>query len=94
MDESSAARRENTETSPRPDSSGFQVEGTQMNRRLWIGSNSLTNPNHTLSVKTRLVQAIEYLKNSTRDKDVTHSDMGACQKRRQTCTFYDLMLIP
>ncbi|KAF3631204.1 hypothetical protein FXO38_26757 [Capsicum annuum] len=70
MDESSAARRENTETSPRPDSSGFQVEGTQMNRRLWIGSNSLTNPNHTLSVKTRLVQAIEYLKNSTRDKDV------------------------
>ncbi|KAM3292010.1 protein NLP2 [Capsicum chacoense] len=70
MDESSAPTRDNTHTSPRPDSSAFQVEGTQMNRRLWIGPNTLTNPNPTLSVKTRLVQAIEYLKNSTRDKDV------------------------
>ncbi|KAJ8572109.1 hypothetical protein K7X08_008620 [Anisodus acutangulus] len=71
MDEFSAARRENTETSPPPDSSGqlqsFQVES---NRRLWIGPNSRRNPNPILSVKMRLVQAIEYLKNSTRDKDV------------------------
>ncbi|MCD7466319.1 hypothetical protein HAX54_002923 [Datura stramonium] len=74
MDEFSALRRESTETSPRPDSSGqlpsFQVETTQMNRRLWIAPNSRTNPNPALSVKMRLVQAIEYLKNSTRDKDV------------------------
>ncbi|OIT35080.1 PREDICTED: protein NLP2 [Nicotiana attenuata] len=37
-------------------------------RRLWIGPN--INPNPTLSVKKRLVQAIEHLKDSTRDKDV------------------------
>lgn len=70
MDELSAPTRQNTQTDPT-----FQlvVEGTatQMNsRRLWIGPNSPTNPNPILSVKTRLVQAIEYLKNSTRDKDV------------------------
>ncbi|XP_059314493.1 protein NLP2 [Lycium ferocissimum] len=65
MDEFSAARREHTETSSPPDS-----PGTQMNRMLWIGPNSRRNLNPTLSVKMRLVQAIEYLKNSTRDKDV------------------------
>ncbi|KAL3351021.1 hypothetical protein AABB24_023428 [Solanum stoloniferum] len=39
-------------------------------RRLWIGPNTLTNPNPTIPVNTRLVQAIEYLKNSTTHKDV------------------------
>uniref|UniRef100_M1B680 RWP-RK domain-containing protein n=1 Tax=Solanum tuberosum TaxID=4113 RepID=M1B680_SOLTU len=39
-------------------------------RRLWIGPNTLTNPNPTIPVNTRLVQAIEYLKNYTTHKDV------------------------
>lgn len=46
----------------------FMVEGTEMNKRLWIGPN--TSPTPTASLKKRLVQAIEYLKDSTRDKDV------------------------
>ncbi|CAN4107282.1 unnamed protein product [Withania somnifera] len=74
MEEFSAPTTQNTRNSPHPDSSGqlpcFPVEGTQTNRRLWIRPNSLTDPNPTLSVNMRLVQAIEYLKNSTRDKDV------------------------
>ncbi|CAI9786438.1 unnamed protein product [Fraxinus pennsylvanica] len=45
-----------------------RVEGTEENRRLWVGSS--TNPTRTISPKKRLVQAIEYLKDSTRDKDV------------------------
>ncbi|KAI3447888.1 hypothetical protein Pfo_004553 [Paulownia fortunei] len=49
-------------------SANFQVEETQVNRRLWVGPNR--NPINTISVKKRLVQAINCLKDSTRDKDV------------------------
>ncbi|KAL2537924.1 Protein NLP2 [Forsythia ovata] len=49
-------------------SGGFQVQGTEVNRRLWVGPTR--NPTRTISPKKRLVQAIEYLKDSTMDKDV------------------------
>ncbi|CAA2968586.1 NLP2-like isoform X1 [Olea europaea subsp. europaea] len=46
----------------------FLVEGTEANRRLWVGPSR--NPTRTISPKKRLVQAIEYLRDSTRDRDV------------------------
>ncbi|KAL2512534.1 Protein NLP2 [Abeliophyllum distichum] len=49
-------------------SGDYQVQGTEVNRRLWVGPT--TNPTRTISPKKRLVQAIEYLKDSTMDKDV------------------------
>lgn len=53
-----------------PDQSqGFVVEGNETNTRLWVGPNRKMTSN-SLLVRNRLVQAIEYLKESTRDKDV------------------------
>lgn len=53
-----------------PDQSqGFVVEGNETNTRLWVGPNRKMTSNSRL-VRNRLVQAIEYLKESTRDKDV------------------------
>ncbi|CAK9177916.1 unnamed protein product [Ilex paraguariensis] len=46
----------------------FLVEGTESNRRLWIAPSK--NPRPRISVKKRLMQAIEYLKETTRDRDV------------------------
>ncbi|KAA8546176.1 hypothetical protein F0562_020930 [Nyssa sinensis] len=44
------------------------VEGTEMSRRLWIAPSGNSSP--TSSVKKRLMQAIEYLKESTSDRDI------------------------
>ncbi|KAG9136770.1 hypothetical protein Leryth_004536 [Lithospermum erythrorhizon] len=56
---------------PSPNSTqlgSFLIEGTHMNRRLWIGPTR--NPTPTVSVKKRLMQAIEYLNEYSRDKDI------------------------
>ncbi|KAK4401315.1 protein NLP2 [Sesamum angolense] len=49
-------------------STNFLVQDTQVSTRLWVGPN--TSPIRTVSVKKRLVQAINHLKDSIRDKDV------------------------
>ncbi|PIN14777.1 hypothetical protein CDL12_12594 [Handroanthus impetiginosus] len=49
-------------------STNFIVEDTQANRRLWVGPNR--NPVRTISVKKRLLQAINHLKDAVRDKDI------------------------
>ncbi|KAL0422992.1 UNVERIFIED_CONTAM: protein NLP1 [Sesamum latifolium] len=49
-------------------STNFLVQDTQVSRRLWVGPN--TSPIRTVSLKKRLVQAINHLKDSIRDKDV------------------------
>ncbi|KAL0356504.1 UNVERIFIED_CONTAM: protein NLP2 [Sesamum calycinum] len=54
-----------TTTSTDFSSSSFD---TQVSTRLWVGPN--TSPIRTVSVKKRLVQAINHLKDSIRDKDV------------------------
>nr|GMC81200.1 protein NLP2-like [Ipomoea batatas] len=76
MEELDAEYQTNNPDSVPPSSSSpnqpptFMLQGTEMNnKRLWIGPNR-SNPTPTASVKKRLVQAIEYLKESTRDKDV------------------------
>ncbi|XP_059647382.1 protein NLP2-like isoform X2 [Cornus florida] len=48
-------------------SESFQVESTEMSRRLWIAPSR--NLSSTSSVKKRLRQAVEYLKESARDRD-------------------------
>ncbi|KAI3446346.1 hypothetical protein Pfo_003011 [Paulownia fortunei] len=72
MDEFSASKAQNHEASVRSvsldQSTNFLVEDGEVNRRLWVGPNR--NPIRTISVKKRLVQAINHLKDSTRDKDV------------------------
>lgn len=69
-----AGQSQNQEPSPHPtspaQSQGFVVEGNETNRRLWIGPNRNMTSNSNSLVRSRLVQAIEYLKESTRDKDV------------------------
>ncbi|KAK4742266.1 hypothetical protein SAY87_000267 [Trapa incisa] len=51
--------------------SDFHVEGTEGGKRLWIApKNAETNPSAFLSVKQRLMMAIECLRECTRDKDV------------------------
>ncbi|KAK4437554.1 protein NLP2 [Sesamum alatum] len=49
-------------------STNFLVQDTEVSRRLWVGPN--TSPTRTVSLKKRLVQAINHLKDSIRDKDV------------------------
>lgn len=49
-------------------STNFLVQDTQVSRRLWVGPN--TSPIRNVSLKKRLVQAINHLKDSIRDKDV------------------------
>lgn len=46
----------------------FIVEGTEMGSRLWIGPTA--DSRSSSSVKERLMQAIGYLKESTKDRDV------------------------
>ncbi|KAG9144787.1 hypothetical protein Leryth_017258 [Lithospermum erythrorhizon] len=46
----------------------FLIEGSDMNKRLWVGPTR--NPTPMVSVKNRLMQAIEYLNEYTRDKDI------------------------
>lgn len=51
--------------------SDFQVEGTEGGKRLWIApKNAETSSSSFLSVKQRLMMAIEYLRECTKDKDV------------------------
>lgn len=65
-----AGQSQNQELVHHPDQSqGFVVEGNETNTRLWVGPNRKMTSN-SLLVRNRLVQAIEYLKESTRDKDV------------------------
>lgn len=49
-------------------SENFMVDGTEPSTRLWIAP--IANPRPIFSVKKRLMQAIEYLRESTRDRDV------------------------
>ncbi|KAM7475215.1 hypothetical protein LguiB_022458 [Lonicera macranthoides] len=49
-------------------SQNFLIENHDMSKRLWIGPSRIPTPN--TSMKKRLVQAFEYLKESTRDRDV------------------------
>ncbi|XP_027088122.2 protein NLP2-like isoform X2 [Coffea arabica] len=71
MDEFGTRHRENLDAALHSASSGqpegFLVEGSDMNRRLWVGPTGDPTPN--TSVRKRLVQAIEYLRKSTSDKD-------------------------
>ncbi|EYU38032.1 hypothetical protein MIMGU_mgv1a000964mg [Erythranthe guttata] len=54
---------------PLDQSTSYQVEDTQVNnRRMWV--RPARNPIRTISVRKRLVQAINHLKDSIRDKDV------------------------
>ncbi|KAL3514936.1 hypothetical protein ACH5RR_021838 [Cinchona calisaya] len=72
MDEFGARHTENLEAALQSASSrqpeNFLVEGSKMNTRLWVGPNRDPTPNN--SVRKRLVQAIDYLKKSARDKHV------------------------
>ncbi|XAR73056.1 hypothetical protein NMG60_11019913 [Bertholletia excelsa] len=49
-------------------SENFPVESSEMNRRLWVAPSANSGPNS--SVKKRLMQAIEYLTESTRERDL------------------------
>ncbi|KAL3539145.1 hypothetical protein ACH5RR_002511 [Cinchona calisaya] len=72
MDEFVSMQRANQEAAlhsaslSQPES--FLIEGSETNRRLWIGPNRYPTPG--TSVRKKMVQAIEYLKKSTRGKDV------------------------
>ncbi|KAL0348548.1 UNVERIFIED_CONTAM: protein NLP2 [Sesamum angustifolium] len=72
MDDFSETQSQSHEATTPPaslnQSANFLVEETHVNTRLWVGPNR--NPIPTLSVKKRLVQAINCLKDSIRDKDV------------------------
>lgn len=50
-------------------SANFLLEETEVNRRVWVGPNR-NGPIRPVSVKRKLVQAINYLKDSIRDSDV------------------------
>ncbi|KAL3813959.1 hypothetical protein ACJIZ3_015227 [Penstemon smallii] len=63
MDEFSGDQQQNQE----PPAS-FQVEDTEANKRLWVAP--IRNPIRTISVKKKLVNAINHLRDSIRDKDV------------------------
>lgn len=55
----------------RAEISDFQVEGTEGGKRLWIApKNAETSSRSVLSVKQRLMMAIECLRECTKDKDV------------------------
>ncbi|KAA8535926.1 hypothetical protein F0562_028404 [Nyssa sinensis] len=72
MEELDGSQMKNREAIPTAASSGqsesLLVEGTETSRRLWIAPSGNSSP--TSSVKKRLVQAIEYLKELTGDGDV------------------------
>ncbi|KAL6963601.1 hypothetical protein U1Q18_034612 [Sarracenia purpurea var. burkii] len=72
MDELVGSQIQNREVILAASSSGqsekFLVESSEMNRRLWVPPTE--DPSPSSSVKKRLMQAIEYLRESTRDRDV------------------------
>ncbi|PIN15701.1 hypothetical protein CDL12_11637 [Handroanthus impetiginosus] len=72
MDEFSGSRSQNLEQAHHSvslnQSANSVAEEGQVNRRLWVGPNR--NPITTNSVKKRLVQAVNCLKDTIRDKDV------------------------
>ncbi|KAK4477274.1 hypothetical protein RD792_016488 [Penstemon davidsonii] len=63
MDDFSGNQQQNQE----PPAS-FLVEDTEANKRLWVAP--IKNPIRTISVKKKLVNAINHLRDSIRDKDV------------------------
>ncbi|GFY89752.1 plant regulator RWP-RK family protein [Actinidia rufa] len=72
MDELVGSQTQNREVILADASSGqpenFLVESTETNRRLWIPPSE--DPSRSYSVKKRLMQAIEHLRQSTSDRDV------------------------
>ncbi|KAL8521203.1 hypothetical protein ACS0TY_011661 [Phlomoides rotata] len=69
MDAFTGNQKQNYDPSvPSVQSANSLLEETEVNRRLWVGPNR--NPIRAVSVKKKLVQAINYLKESMRDSDV------------------------